>query len=103
MGPHPDVGEGAGPQPVRPGRAFYLRRLRFGDGIPTMADDPALSATVERALHKLRDVSPELAGALADPDAAARVGRVAPARDRSEEHTSEIQSLMRNSDAGFSL
>jgi hypothetical protein len=21
---HPDVGEGAGPQPVRPGRAFYL-------------------------------------------------------------------------------
>ena len=24
---HPDVGEGAGPQPVRPGRAFYLREL----------------------------------------------------------------------------
>jgi hypothetical protein len=24
MAPHPDVGEGAGPQPVRPGRAFYL-------------------------------------------------------------------------------
>ena len=25
---HPDVGEGAGPQPVRPGRAFYLREPR---------------------------------------------------------------------------
>jgi len=24
MAPHPDVGEGAGPLPVRPGRAFYL-------------------------------------------------------------------------------
>jgi hypothetical protein len=24
IAPHPDVGEGAGPQPVRPGRAFYF-------------------------------------------------------------------------------
>jgi hypothetical protein len=27
MALHPDVGEGAGPQPVRPGRAFYLREV----------------------------------------------------------------------------
>jgi len=30
MRAHPDVGEGASPLPVRPGRAFYLRGLLRG-------------------------------------------------------------------------
>lgn len=46
-----------------------------------MADDPALSAIVERALRGLGEASPALADALAAPDAADRIGRVALASD----------------------
>jgi glutamate-ammonia-ligase adenylyltransferase len=46
-----------------------------------MADDPALSAIVERALRRLGEASPALADALAAPGVSAPIGRVAQASD----------------------
>ncbi|MDQ2701717.1 MAG: bifunctional [glutamate--ammonia ligase]-adenylyl-L-tyrosine phosphorylase/[glutamate--ammonia-ligase] adenylyltransferase [Pseudomonadota bacterium] len=46
-----------------------------------MADRVALDATVDRALRKLREASPQLAAALADRGAAALAGQVALASD----------------------
>src|SRR5262245_2553624 len=53
--PHPDVGEGAGPQPVRPGRAFYLRDFRApGHSHPAIrihifTSTPRASLLIERS------------------------------------------------------
>src|SRR5690606_32453165 len=41
--PHPDVGEGAGPQPVRPGRAFYLPVAKGASRSAVTATWPARS------------------------------------------------------------
>ena len=78
MAPRPDVGEGAGPQPVRPGRAFYCLG-KFGPCQNRQVNDSgahAISIVSQRALQRLGMRLPLIPEA-----AAAQVTQIAIASD----------------------
>src|SRR3546814_329516 len=72
---------------------------RFGPDV-AIVSDPALRQVIDNVLDNAAEVSPDWIGVTASRDGDMAVIEIA---DRSEEHTSELQSLMRISYAVFCL